>query len=86
MLTQSSLVALPNGNAAKSLSYQNNCPRLQVFSSRVLSGAADAAAMGAMLAILMKLYPGKTGSIVAWTGTASGVGHMAGNVPKVILF
>ena len=46
--------------------------------TRILSGAADAAAMGAMLAILMKLYPGKTGKIVAWTGTASGLGHMAG--------
>ena len=34
--------------------------------------------MGAMLAILMQLYPGKTGQIVAWTGTASGLGHMIG--------
>ena len=38
---------------------------------RIIGGAADAAAMGAMLAILMQLYPGKTGQIVAWTGTAS---------------
>ena len=48
--------------------------------SRVIGGAADAAAMGAMLAILMQLYPGKTGKIVAWTGTASGLGHMIGTV------
>jgi hypothetical protein len=34
--------------------------------------------MGAMLTILMKIFPGKTGNIVAWTGTASGLGHMAG--------
>jgi len=34
--------------------------------------------MGAMLSILMKLFPGKTGKIVAWTGMASGLGHMAG--------
>ncbi len=45
-----------------------------------MSGAADAATMGAMLAILMKLYPGRTGKIVAWTGTASGLGHMAGKI------
>ena len=52
---------------------------LVVF-NRILGGAADAATMGAMLAILMKLYPGRTGQIVAWTGTASGLGHMAGKL------
>jgi hypothetical protein len=36
--------------------------------------------MGAMLAILMQLYPGKTGTIVAWTTTASGLGYMAGEI------
>ena len=51
---------------------------MKLFFFRILGGTADAAAMGAMLAILMKLYPGKTGKIVAWTGSASGVGHMLG--------
>jgi hypothetical protein len=36
--------------------------------------------MGAMLSILMKLFPGQTGKIIAWTGTASGLGHMAGEL------
>jgi hypothetical protein len=36
--------------------------------------------MGAMLAILMELYPGNTGNIMAWTGTASGLGHMTGKL------
>jgi hypothetical protein len=40
--------------------------------------------MGAMLSILMKLFPGKTGKIVAWTGMASGLGHMAGELHKKI--
>jgi hypothetical protein len=49
-----------------------------IFNERIIGGAADAAAMGAMLSILMKLFPGNTGKIVAWTGMASGLGHMAG--------
>ena len=45
---------------------------------RILGGSADAASMGAMLAILMKLFPEKTGQIVAWTGSASGFGFVIG--------
>ncbi len=54
---------------------------IQILSyCRIIGGAADAAAMGAMLSILMKLFPGQTGKIIAWTGTASGLGHMAGEL------
>ncbi len=51
---------------------------IRVICFRIIGGAADAAAMGAMLTILLQLYPGKTGQIITWTGSASGLGHMIG--------
>ena len=48
------------------------------LSSRALDGTADAAASGAVIGILMKLYPDRVASIMSWTETAFGFGYTIG--------
>jgi MFS family permease len=49
---------------------------------RFLGGVADAAALGAVLSILMKLFPKYVTSIVSWTEMLFGLGYMLGNMIK----
>ena len=45
-----------------------------------MDGAADAASWGAVLGILMELYPDRVASIMSWTEMAFGVGYTIGNI------
>jgi len=45
---------------------------------RFISGVADAAAIGAVLSILMKLFPNKVSTVVSWTEMSFGLGWMLG--------
>ena len=45
---------------------------------RAVSGIADAAGWGAVLSILMQLFPTKVARIMAWTETFFGLGFMIG--------
>ena len=45
---------------------------------RALDGLADAAGWGAVLAILMKLYPDKVSQIMSWTELFFGLGYTIG--------
>ena len=47
---------------------------------RALSGMADVAAWGAVLAVLMTLFPAKVSKIMAWTEMFFGLGYMIGKV------
>ena len=47
---------------------------------RALAGMADVAAWGAVLAVLMTLFPTKVSKIMAWTEIFFGLGYMLGNV------
>ena len=49
---------------------------------RFLGGVADAAALGAVLSILMKLFPKYVTSIVSWTEMLFGLGYMLGNLTE----
>jgi len=51
---------------------------------RFIGGVADAAALGAVISILMKLYPKYVTSIVSWTEMLFGLGYMLGRI--MILF
>jgi len=53
---------------------------LSIF--RFLGGVADAAALGSVLSILMKLFPKYVTSIVSWTEMLFGLGYMLGNKIK----
>jgi len=50
------------------------------FSNRFFGGVCDAASWGAILSILMTLYPGKEASVLAGTEMVSGLGFMIGKV------
>lgn len=45
---------------------------------RFLDGMADAASWGAVVSILMKLYPNKVSTIMSWTEMVFGLGYMLG--------
>jgi MFS family permease len=45
---------------------------------RALGGIADVAAWGAVLSILMKLFPNKVSTILSWTEMFFGLGYMLG--------
>ncbi|TRY80689.1 hypothetical protein TCAL_09016 [Tigriopus californicus] len=45
---------------------------------RALDGLADAAAWGAILSILMKMWPNKVASIMSWTELCFGLGYTVG--------
>jgi len=47
---------------------------------RFIGGVADAAALGAVISILMKLYPKYVTSIVSWTEMLFGLGYMLGRI------
>ena len=49
------------------------------FISRALGGIADVAAWGAVLSILLKLFPEKYATILSWTQMFFGLGYMLGN-------
>jgi MFS family permease len=45
---------------------------------RFLDGMGDAAAWGAIISIMMKLYPDKVSTIMSWTEMAFGLGYSFG--------
>ena len=45
---------------------------------RFLDGMADAAAWGAGVSILMKLFPNRVSQIMSWTEMLFGLGYMLG--------
>ena len=45
---------------------------------RFLGGMGDAAAWGAIICIMMKLYPDKVATIMSWTKMAFGLGYSLG--------
>ena len=45
---------------------------------RFLDGMGDAAAWGAIISIMMKLYPDKVATIMSWTEMAFGLGYSLG--------
>lgn len=45
-----------------------------------MTGVADAAALGAILSILMKLYPNSGSTVVSMTEMSFGLGAMLGKV------
>ena len=47
---------------------------------RFLGGVADAAALGAILSILLKLFPNHTTSVLSWTEMLFGLGYMLGKI------
>ena len=47
---------------------------------RFLDGVADAAAWGAGVSILMKLFPNKVSTIMSWTEMLFGLGYMLGKI------
>lgn len=46
--------------------------------NRALGGVADVAAWGAVLSILMKLFPARVAQIMSWTEMFFGLGYMMG--------
>ena len=46
---------------------------------------ADAAALGAIISILMKLFPDHTSSVLSWTQMLFGLGYMMGKNQKLNL-
>lgn len=55
-------------------------------SCRALGGIADVAAWGAVLAILLKVFPEKYASILSWTETFFGLGYMLGPALGALLY
>ncbi len=57
-----------------------------IFLCRFIGGVADAAALGSILSILMKLFPNYVTTIVSWTEMLFGLGYMLGlkNIFKAI--
>ena len=53
---------------------------LSQYIYRFLGGLADAAAWGALISILMKLYPNQVTTIAAWTEMLVGFGYMIGKL------
>ena len=49
-----------------------------VIFDRFIGGVADAAALGSILSILMKLFPNYVTTIVSWTEMLFGLGYMLG--------
>ena len=45
---------------------------------RFIDGMADAASWGAIISIMMKLYPDKVATIMSWTEMAFGLGYSLG--------
>lgn len=45
---------------------------------RALGGIADVAAWGAVMSILLKLFPDKVASIISWTQMFMGLGYTIG--------
>ena len=45
---------------------------------RFLDGMADAATWGAIISIMMKLFPDKVATIMSWTEMAFGLGYSLG--------
>ena len=53
---------------------------------RFLDGVADAAAWGAGVSILMKLFPNKVSTIMSWTEMLFGLGYMLGKIIENFFF
>ena len=53
---------------------------------RALGGIADVAAWGAVLSILMKLFPSKVSTIMSWTEMFFGLGYMLGPALGSVLY
>ena len=53
---------------------------------RFLDGVADAAAWGAGVSILMKLFPNKVSTIMSWTEMLFGLGYMLGKIIEIFFF
>ena len=51
-----------------------------MFTARFISGVADAAALGAVLSILMKLFPKYVTTVLSWTEMLFGLGYMMGEM------
>ena len=47
---------------------------------RAIAGMADVAAWGAVLAVLMTMFPTKVSKIMAWTEMFFGLGYMIGTI------
>ena len=54
-----------------------------LFSNRFINGVADAAALGAVISILMKLFPKYVTTIISWTEMLIGLGYMLGKTRQV---
>ena len=54
-----------------------------LFSNRFINGVADAAALGAVISILMKLFPKYVTTIISWTEMLFGLGYMLGKTRQV---
>ena len=51
---------------------------LQYLLNRFLDGVGDAASWGAIISVMMKLYPDKVASILTWSEMAYGLGNSLG--------
>ena len=54
-----------------------------LFSNRFINGVADAAALGAVISILMKLFPKYVTTVISWTEMLFGLGYMLGKTRLV---
>ena len=52
---------------------------------RFLDGASDAASWGAVLGILMKIWPDRVASIMSWTEMFFGLGYTIGKLNYLLL-
>ena len=80
------LVYIENAGAFLGLSYLLRLVSRKKFRKffhdffRFLDGVADAAAWGAGVSILMKLFPNKVSTIMSWTEMLFGLGYMLGKI------
>ena len=54
------------------------------FHFRFIGGVSSGAAFGAMLSILMKLFPNHTTSVLSWAEMLFGLGYMLGKKIDII--
>lgn len=59
---------------------------LQYLPNRFLDGVGDAATWGAIISVMMKLYPDKVASILSWNEMAYGLGYSLGPAVGGILY
>ena len=59
---------------------------LKYCQNRFLDGVGDAATSGAIISVMMKLYPDKVASILSWSEMAYGLGYSLGPAIGGILY